>query len=70
MAMRSSKRFKEELVLGLYTINFQFQFRLQQYRCLKGVTPSPVIEQCPVPIQTLGPNTKIPSRHRKISYTF
>lgn len=41
--------------------NFQrFHNRHHRYSCLKGKTPSQVIEQCPVPIRTLGPNTKIP----------
>ena len=42
--------------------NFQrFHNRYHRYSCLKGKTPAQVIEQCPVPIQTLGPNTKIPA---------
>jgi len=42
--------------------NFQrFHNRHHQYSCLKGKTPSHVIEQCPFPIKTLGPNTKIPA---------
>jgi len=42
--------------------NFQrFHNRYHRYSCLKGKTPSEVIKQCPFPIKTLGPNTKIPT---------
>ena len=42
--------------------NFQrFHNRHHRYSCLKGKTPSEVIEQCSVPIRALGPNTKIPA---------
>lgn len=42
--------------------NFQrFHNRYHRYSCLKGKTPSQVIEQCSFSIKTLGPNTKIPA---------
>ena len=42
--------------------NFQrFHNRYHRYSCLKGKTPSQVIEQCSFAIKTLGPNTKIPA---------
>ncbi len=42
--------------------NFQrFHNRHHRYSCLKGKTPSQVIEECSVQIRTLGPNTKIPT---------
>ena len=39
----------------------RFHNRHHRYICLKGKTPSQVIEQCLFPIRTLGPNTKIPT---------
>ena len=42
--------------------NFQrFHNRYHRYSCLKGKTPSQVIDQCSFSIKTLGPNTKIPA---------
>ena len=42
--------------------NFQrFHNKHHRYSCLKGKTPSQVVEQCQFPLRKLGPNTKIPA---------